>query len=111
MGERFNMSVLGRNIIAVRRFTTSAIKQGGYHHIPPPGHNLPFQISNRYRLTLMMSCSLAVDSSFHSLLSDINFSRSKNVIKMIQPEIHRSILFIVVKINQYIEQQTTGNKI
>merc|ERR1712107_236010 len=47
----FKMSLAGRTSMAVRRLTTSAIRQD-LGHVPPPGHTVPFQISNRYKLTL-----------------------------------------------------------
>merc|ERR1711971_1547829 len=49
------MTLVGRSFGAIRRFTTTAARRGGdgsLDHIPPPGHNLPFDISNRYKLTV-----------------------------------------------------------
>ncbi|KAF8773037.1 Cytochrome c oxidase subunit 7C like protein [Argiope bruennichi] len=38
---------------ATRKFTTSAVARGGHgHHGGVIGSNLPFDISNRYKLTL-----------------------------------------------------------
>ena len=42
---------------ALRGLRTSAIALG--EAIPPPGDNLPFQIANRYRLTLNLSIFMA----------------------------------------------------
>jgi len=74
------MTVLGRNIIAAsklaKQFSTSAAKQGGWHAIPPPGHNLPFQIQNRYRLTLIMS--LFFGSGFFTPFFAVRHQLKKN---------------------------------
>jgi len=53
--NRSKMTLVGRSFGAIRRFTTTAARRGGdgsLDHIPPPGHNLPFDISNRYKLTV-----------------------------------------------------------
>ncbi|XP_063984498.1 cytochrome c oxidase subunit 7C, mitochondrial-like [Diachasmimorpha longicaudata] len=37
----------------VRRFATSALRRSGHPEVgAKPGHNLPFSINNRYKLTL-----------------------------------------------------------
>ncbi|XP_069691511.1 cytochrome c oxidase subunit 7C, mitochondrial-like [Periplaneta americana] len=36
-----------------RNFVTSAVRQGGHDHGGIPGGNIPFDITNRYKLTAL----------------------------------------------------------
>merc|ERR1712029_887541 len=48
------MTVLARSLLkaaANRQFSTSIARRSG-HGVEPPGPNLPFQIQNRFRLTM-----------------------------------------------------------
>ena len=96
---KFKMSLAGRTTMAVRRLTTSAIRQD-LGHVPPPGHvrlSILFCLSNMSKywcynnffrpfpsalktdtnLPYPSFCFSEVDSLLHSLLSGINCLRNK----------------------------------
>ena len=96
---KFKMSLAGRTTMAVRRLTTSAIRQD-LGHVPPPGHvrlsiysiwvicqsidviiiffrPFPSALKTDTNLPYPSFCFSEVDSLLHSLLSGINCLRNK----------------------------------
>merc|ERR1712217_71872 len=56
MSNLMTRNLVRSSLALSRKFGTSAARNGGgFNGVPPVGHNLPFQLENRWRFTLVFS--------------------------------------------------------